>query len=63
MRKINRVGLGGLGVSESMPSSKRVVRAFTKKVILEQRLEEVEDKDIWDDMFKAERRASAKALR
>ena len=46
-----------------MPSSNRVVRAFTKKVILEQRLEEVEDEDNRDEVFEAERRASAKALR
>lgn len=32
-------------LSESMPSSNRVARAFTKEVILELRLEEVEDED------------------
>ena len=50
-------------VSESVSSSKRVVRAFTKKVLLEKKLEEVEDEDIWDEMFEADRRARAKALR
>lgn len=49
--------------SESVPSSKRVVGVFTKKVLLEKKLEEVEDEDIWDGMFEADRRARGKALR
>lgn len=44
-----------------MPSSNRVARAFTKEVVLEQRLE-VGDEDTQDEMFEAKRRASAKAL-
>lgn len=49
--------------SESVPSSKRAVGVFTKKVLLEKKLEEVEDEDIWDGMFEADRRARGKALR
>lgn len=46
-----------------MASSNRVARAaFTAKVILEQRLEGIEDADIWDEVSEAERRAGAKAL-
>lgn len=43
-------------VSKSLASSNRVVRtAFTKMVILEQRLEGHEDADIGDETFEAER--------
>lgn len=48
--------------SESVPSSKRAVGVFTKKVLLEKKLE-VEDEAIWDGMFEADRRARGKALR
>lgn len=51
-------------VFESVASSKRRIReGFAKKVILEQRPEGRKDAGIWSEIFEADRRGYAKALR